>query len=99
MVIAGTRNNGTTLEGGERRCSPSRSDRSRRPTKIMTTDDPFSNPRTNSDPNSDRDPELPTIPATIVADSDGTGLVTIYDERRLTAWISSTSAVALERVA
>lgn len=41
------------------------------------------------------DPDTPAIPATIVADIDSNGSVTIYDEHRETAWISSTHAIAL----
>ncbi|WP_161606896.1 hypothetical protein [Natronolimnohabitans innermongolicus] len=44
------------------------------------------------------DPERPAIPTAIVADVDSTGRVMIYDERTQTAWISSTNAVALERM-
>ncbi|WP_436347823.1 hypothetical protein [Natronorubrum sp. FCH18a] len=43
-------------------------------------------------------PEHPLIPTTIVADIDRNGVVTIYDEHRETAWLSSTFAVSLKHV-
>ncbi|SDK61218.1 DUF7331 family protein [Natronorubrum texcoconense] len=45
------------------------------------------------------DAEPPRIPTTIVADIDHDGNVTIYDEHRETAWLSSTFALSLKHVA
>ena len=47
--------------------------------------------RTNAEP--------PRIPTTIVADIDHDGNVTIYDEHRESAWLSSTFAISLKHVA
>ncbi len=57
----------------------------------MISSDSSDGRRTNAEP--------PRIPTTIVADIDRDGTVTIYDEHRETAWLSSTFAISLKHVA
>ena len=56
----------------------------------MASHDISNDPRT--------DAELPAIPPTIVAETGRDGLVTIYDEKHETAWISSTQALVVRLV-
>ncbi|MFP8951743.1 hypothetical protein ACLI4Z_02050 [Natrialbaceae archaeon A-arb3/5] len=44
------------------------------------------------------DPTDPTVPPTIVAETDDAGRVTIYDEHRRRAWIRSTHAISIRNV-
>lgn len=55
-------------------------------------------PANNSFNDRRTDPDLPAVPATVVADIDSRGDVTIYDERLKHAWISSTYAISLQQI-